>query len=319
MKTSSALLQRVSHECCRHRVVILSAQSKTGEGNMADPAPAIDEGQLDFVEFRGKQVRRVLYEDEWHFSVVDVIEAVTESPRPRQYWTDLKRKLADEGADEQVYANIVQLKMLAADGRERPTDAADTETMFRIVQSVSSKKAEPIKRWLAKVGYERILESQNPSIAIKRAIINYKILGYDDEWITQRVKSIDSRHALTSEWSKRGVKKGPEFGVLTNVVQKETFGIEVKQHRGFKGLKKAHNLRDHMTNTELALTTLGEVATKDIAVAKDAQGFGQNKNAAHAGGKVAGDARRALEEQTNKEVISNSNFLPSRNQKKLGK
>ena len=186
---------------------------------MADNVPAIGEGQFEFVEFKGKKVRRVLHNDEWYFSVVDVVEAVTESGRPGKYWNDLKTQLEKEGSD-QLSANIGKLKMPSADGKERPTDAADTETIFRILQSIPSKKAERVKRWLAKVGYERILEFQNPEIAIKRAIFDYKIKGYDDEWINARVRTILSRNELTSEWGRRGVRDGKEYAALTNAIQK---------------------------------------------------------------------------------------------------
>lgn len=285
---------------------------------MTDTTPVIGEGQLDFAEFRGTKVRRVLQSDEWYFSVVDVIEAVSESKTPRRYWSELKATLRKEGADDQLFDNIEQLKMPSADGKMYATDTANTETMFRIVQSIPSKKVELLKRWLARVGYERILEAQNPDIAVKRAILNYRILGYDDKWIDARMQSIATRHALTGEWSRRGVKDGPEFATLTDVVQKGTFGLGAAQHRAVKNIKKSHNLRDHMTNTELIFTMLGETATKEIAVEDDARGFVENKKAAKAGGTVAGDARIALERRLNRRVVSEHNFLPNRNQKKLG-
>ena len=271
--------------------------------------PVIVEGQLEITDFKGSEIRRVLHEDEWFFSVVDVMEAVTETASPRRYWSDLKRKLASEEGFDQLYDLIVQLKMLGADGKERITDAANTETMFRIIQSVRSKKAEPFKRWLAKVGYERILEFQNPDIAIKRAVLDYKVQGRQDEWIDARVRSIMVRQDLTSEWSRRGVKEGLEYGILTNVIQEETFGVGVKGHKSIKGLKKNHNLRDHMTSTELIFTMLGERSTKDITIASDARGFPKNKVAAQKGGKVAGDARIALEKETNQLVVAQTNFL----------
>ena len=278
--------------------------------------PAINEGQFEIAEFRGKEVRKVLHDDEWYFSVVDVIEAITESPRPAKYWNDLKTRLTEQEGFDQLSANIGKLKMPGADGRERPTDAANTETVFRIIQSIPSKKAEPFKRWLAKVGYERILEYQNPEIAIKRAIIDYKIKGYDDEWINARVRSIMARNDLTSEWSRRGVKEGMEYGILTNIIQEATFGIGVKDHKDLKHLRKSHNLRDHMTDIELIFTMLGERSTRDIAIATDAQGFFPNKRAAKDGGKVAGDARQALEKKTGKRVLSESNFLGPKAQQK---
>ena len=283
-------------------------------------SPIIADGQLEIAEFRGEEIRRVLHDDEWHFSVVDVIKTVTGSDRPRQHWSDLKRKLVnDEGFDE-LYEKIVQLKMPGADGKERLTDTANTETMFRIIQSIPSKKAEPFKRWLAKVGYERILEYQNPDIAIKRAVLDYQMQGRQDEWIDARVRSIIARQDLTSEWSRRGVREGQEYGILTNVIQEGTFGVGVQGHKRIKGLKKSHNLRDHMTSTELIFTMLGERSTKDIAIASDSQGFYQNKDAAQRGGKVAGDARVALEQQTGKRVVSQGNFLKAKgSQEKLKK
>ena len=281
-------------------------------------ALVIAEGQLGIEKFKGKAVRKVLYDDEWYFSVVDVVEVLTDASIPRRYWTDLKAKLAKEEGYDELYDKIVQLKMPGSDGKFYSTDTANTETIFRIVQSVASKKAEPFKRWLARVGYERILEYQNPEIAIKRAILSYKVQGYDEDWIERRVQSILARHELTGEWARRGVREGQEYAVLTNVVQEGTFGIGVKPHMNLKGLKKTHNLRDHMTSTELIFTMLGETSTKDIAIATDAQGFIQNKQAATNGGKVAGDARSALEKQTGKPVVSKSNFLsPTDNTKQL--
>ena len=206
--------------------------------------------------------------------------------------------------------------MAAGDGRQRFTDAADTETVFRIIQSIPSKKAETFKRWLAKVGYDRLLDGQNPEIAIKRAILDYQIKGYDDDWINARVRSIMARNDLVSEWGRRGIKEGREYAVLTNVIQEETFGRGVGSHKDLKSLKKHHNLRDHMTDTELIFTMLGERSTKDIAVATDAHGFPENKQAASDGGQVAGDARKALELKTGKRVLSESNFLPERREPK---
>ena len=273
-------------------------------------ASVLGEGQLEIAEFRGKEIRKVLHEDEWHFSIVDVVEAITETSNPRRYWSDLKRKLVDVEGFSQLYANIVQLEMPGPGGKQYATDAADTETVFRIIQSIPSKKAEPFKRWLAKVGYDRLLEYQNPEIAIKRAILDYQTKGYDDDWINARVRSIMARNDLVSEWGSRGIKEGQEYAILTNVIQKATFGLGVGNHKGLKSLKKHHNLRDHMTDTELIFTMLGERSTKDIAVATDAQGFPANKQAANDGGQVAGDARKALERKTSQRVLSDSNFLP---------
>ena len=273
--------------------------------------PVVAEGQLEINAFKGKEIRKVLHNNEWHLSMVDVIGAVVETPAPRRYWSDLKSRLVKEETGIELYEKIVQLKMPAADGKEYPTDAADTETVFRIIQSIPSKKAEPFKRWLAKVGYERILEFQNPDIAIKRAVMDYKIRGYSDEWIQSRVRSILVRNELTGEWAQRGVE-GQEYGVLTNVIHEETFGLGVAPHQIYKGLKKSHNLRDHMTDVELLFTALGEKSTVNIAVANDAQGFHQNKTAATAGGKIAGGARQNLEKETKQRVVSRTNHLPDK-------
>lgn len=270
----------------------------------ADVVPA--EGELQVSMFGTKEIRRVFHNQEWYFSVVDVIEAITDSDRGRKYWSDLKAKLRKEGS--QLSDEIGQLKMPGSDGKEYATDAANTETVFRIVQSIPSPKAEPLKRWLARVGYERMLEAQNPDIAINRAIMDYRIQGYPDEWIDVRVKTIQSRRELTDEWDQRGVE-GREFGILTNVISEETFGLGVRQHAEVKGLGRGNNLRDHMTDLELILTMLGEKSTVNIARARDAQGFVENKNAAEDGGRVAGEARKNLEAQLGHDVVSPSNHL----------
>ena len=282
-----------------------------------EKAQVVADGQLEIEDFKGKEVRKVLYDDEWHFSVVDVVAALTESSTPRRYWRDLKHKLAQEEGSEQLYDEIVQLKMPAGEGKNPPTDAANTETIFRIIQSIPSKKAEAFKRWLAKVGYERILEYQNPDIAIKRAILDYKMRGYEEDWINERVRSILVRQELTGEWARRGVREGKECAILTNLIQEKTFGFGVQSHKDLlKMLKKSHSLRDHMTDMELLFTRLGETSTREIAVASDSQGFRQNQKAADAGGTVAGDARRALEKQTGQRVVSKENFLPAKGDQK---
>ena len=271
----------------------------------------VPEGQLEITEFKGAGVRKVLHNDEWYFSVIDVIAAIAEPTNPRRYWSDLKAKLAKTEGYDELYENIVQLKMFGPDSKARLTDAANTETIFRVVQSIPSKKAEPFKRWLAKVGYERVLEFQNPEIAIKRAVLDYRIKGYADEWINARVRSILTRNELTTEWKRRGVDDGTEYAALTNAIQQATFGLGVQSHKTLKSLKKRHSLRDHMTDVELIFTMLGERSTRDIAVADNAQGFTENKDSADAGGKVAGDARLALEKRTGRQVVSEHNFLPN--------
>ena len=290
-------------------------------GKKAKGTPyVVSEGQLGIEAFKGNEIRKVLHENEWYFSVVDVVEALTSSPRPSQYWSTLKKKLIEEGGGDQLFHNMEQLKIPSADGKSYSTDTANTETIFRIVQSIPSKKAEIFKRWLAKVGYERILEYQNPEIAVKRAILDYKRKGHDDEWIQRRVRSILARQELTGEWARRGLREGQEYATLTNLIQEKTFGLGIKGHRKFKSLDDKHNLRDHMTSTELIFTMLGETSTRDIAVATDAQGFMANRTAAENGGTVAGDARLALEQQTGAPVVSRNNFLPPKgDQKQLPK
>ena len=272
----------------------------------------VAEGQLEIAEFKGNEIRKVLHDDEWYFSIVDVVKAVVETVSPARYWNDLKSKLAREEMGVEFYDFIVKLKMPGVDGKEYPTDAANTETLFRIIQSIPSKKAEPFKRWLARVGYERILEFQNPDIAIKRAVLDYKIKGYGDEWIEARVRSILVRNELVGEWNERGVSEPSEYAILTNDVHVGTFGLGVQPHKQYKRLKKGHNLRDHMTDLELLFTALGEKSTVNIAVSTDAQGFDENRSAAIDGGKVAGVARKALETKTGKRVVSDGNFLPNK-------
>lgn len=269
----------------------------------------IPEGQLDLVPFKKHAIRRCLHNDEWFFAIIDVIEALTQSNQPRRYWSNLKRQLSDKEGFSELYDEIVQLAMPAADGKLRETDAANTETLLRIIQSIPSSRAEPFKRWLAKVGYERIQEIQDPEIAIKRAILTYQIQGHTDGWIEKRVRSIVARKELTSEWRKRGVMEGQEYAVLTNVISQGTFGIPTQDHKRVKSLKNAHNLRDHMTDLELILTMLGETSTKEIARGRDAQGFDENAGAAKAGGSIAGGARKQIESETGKRVVSGQNFL----------
>ena len=267
-------------------------------------------GQFEVIVFNDKEVRRVFHDNEWHFSVVDVIEAITDSASPSRYWNELRAKLAKEEGCEELFANIEKLKMVATDGKERPTDAANVETLFRIVQSVPSKKAEPIKRWLAKVGYERILEAQNPDIAIKRAILDYKLKGRDDEWINNRVRCLLNREELESEWSRRGIQ-GKQYGILTNLIHEKTFNIAVQTHKQIKQLGKSHSLRDNMTSDELLFTSLGESATRQIAIKNNAQGLNPNKRAATEGGSLAGRARKEFEDATGSPVVSAANFLPA--------
>jgi len=269
----------------------------------------IPEGELQICRFAGSEIRKVCHHDEWFFSVVDVVGAISGSSQPSRYWADLKKQMAqDEGVND-TFGKIESVKMLRSDGKAYPTEAANTETIFRIIQSIRSPKAEPFKQWLAKVGYERIQEHQNPSIAIKRAIVDYQLQGRAMEWIEARLRTIVSRKELTDEWHARGVKDNWEYGALTDTISKESFGKTTKEHKEYKTLGKKHSLRDNMTEMELILTMLGETSTKQIARHKDAKGFEQNKVAARLGGSIAGNARKQLEEQTGQSVLSKENKL----------
>ncbi len=259
--------------------------------------------------FQGKGIRRTWHNNEWYFSVVDIVAVLTDSPTPRQYWGKVKDR---EFEKLELSPFWVQLKLLSADGKEYLTDCANTENIFRIIQSIPSKKAEPFKRWLAKVGYERIREIENPELAQERAKEYYELKGYPKDWIEKRVRGIAIRQELTDEWSQRGVGDEREYAILTNEISTATFGIPIKKHKQVKGLDpkfKNQNLRDHMTDRELVFTMLGEVSTTDIARARDAQGFSENKDAARKGGEIAGGARRKLEYETGEWVVSSDNYL----------
>lgn len=241
-------------------------------------------------------------EEKYYFSVVDVIAALTESSVAKRYWTDLKRRLKAEGADE-VYAKIVQLKMPAADGKNYATDAADLEQILRIVQSIPSKKAEPLKRWLAEVGSQRIQQMIDPELAIQQAVADYKKLGYSDKWIANRVKSIDARNELTNEWKRSGMQEGRDFAILTDLITKAWSGKTTKEYKKFKGLTK-ENLRDNMSTIELALNTLAEASTTEISKRKNPKTMMQNMQIAKEGGNVAKAARNQLEATIGESVVS---------------
>lgn len=258
--------------------------------------------------FKGKQIRKVIHNDEWYFSITDIIDALTDSANSRRYWSDLKRKLVENEGFAQLYEKIVQLKMESSDGKKYQTDAANTETMFRIIQSIPSPKVEPFKRWLAKVGYERIQEIEDPELASKRIRATYKAKGYPDDWIEKRMRGIAIRETLTNEWEQRGVKEQREYAILTAEISEATFGLKPSEHKKLKSLKK-ENLRDHMTDLELIFTMLGEASTTEITVQQDAQGFQENKEAARTGGKIAGNARKELEAKSGRRVVSPSNFI----------
>ena len=243
-------------------------------------------------------------EEEWYFSIVDVVGVLTETERPRKYWSDLKKKLQQEGCE--VSEKIGHLKMLSADGKMRLTDVANTEQLLRIIQSVPSKKAEPFKQWLAEVGRERIEEVIDPELTIDRALETYLKKGYSNEWINQRLQSIQVRKELTDEWENKGVKKGIEFAILTDEITKAWSGMTTRGYKTLKGLKK-ENLRDNMTTTEIILNMLAETATKEISKQENPNTFDENKKIAQRGGKIAGNARMELEKEIGHTVISDKN------------
>ena len=242
--------------------------------------------------------------EKWYFSIIDVIEILTGSERPRKYWNDLKKKLEDEGSE--LSENIGQLKMPAPDGKMRLTDVADTEQLLRFIQSVPSPKAEPFKMWLAKVGNERIEETEDPELAFDRAMETYLKKGYSKNWINQRLKSIEVRKELTDEWDKRSVKKGLEYAILTDEITKAWAGLTTKEYKQLKNLKK-ENLRDHMTNLELVLNMLAETSTTELSKKEKPQSLTENKKVARKGGGVAGSARKDLEEKLAKSIITPEN------------
>lgn len=273
--------------------------------------PSIPDSDGRIVVFQEQAIRRTWHEEQWWFSVIDVVGTLSESAIPKRYWSDLKRKLAQEAGSGQPYEWIVRLKLLAPDGKQRETDCANTETLFRIIQSIPSPKAEPFKRWLAQVGYERVKEIEDPELATARTRELYEAKGYPKDWIDKRLRSIAVRGALTEEWKQRGVTEGREYSILTAEIARATFGVTPGDHKKLKGLEqaKAANLRDHMTDLELIFTMLGEASTTEIAKRKDAKGFQQNKTAAKEGGTVAGNARKELEAKSGKSVISSENYL----------
>ena len=255
--------------------------------------------------FQDKKIRRIWHDDKWFFSVVDVVEVLTDSPTPRQYWGKVKDR---EFIALELSPIWVQLKLIAEDGKLRETDCANTEALFRIIQSIPSPKAEPFKLWLAKVGYERVQEIENPELAQERMKKLYELKGYSKEWVEKRLRGIAIRQELTDEWKNRGVSKDVEFAILTNEISKATFGKTVEEYKELKELKR-ENLRDHMDDLELIFTMLGEAATTRITKVKDTVGLEENKVAARQGGEVAGNARKELEEKTGESVLTANNFL----------
>lgn len=264
----------------------------------------------DIKLFEGNRIRSSWdnEKEEWYFSIIDILAVLTGSNNPRRYWSDLKRKMKDEEGADQLYENIVQLKLKSPDGKMRETDVADMQGIFRIIQSVPSPKAEPFKMWLAEIGKERIDETIDPELTIDRALATYLKKGYTREWINQRLQAIQVRKELTDTWQDHGVKEGKEYAILTNEISKAWSGMTTRQYKDLKGLKK-ENLRDNMSTTELILNMLAETATKDIAKSSNPQGLEENKKVAKRGGNIAGNARREIEAETGKPVITSRNAI----------
>ena len=263
--------------------------------------------------FQGKQVRKTIHDDEWWFSVIDVIKVLTGSERPRKYWNDLKVKLNNEGFLE-LSEKIGQLKLESSDGKKYLTDCANTETMFRIIQTIPSPKVEPLKRWLAKVGKERIDEIQDPELAMNRMKEIYEKKGYPKEWIEKRARGIAVRHTLTDEWKKRGLKQKIEYAILTNEIMQGTFDMKAEEYKKHKGLDR-ENLRDHMDDLELILTMLGEATTTRLHQSRDSKGYKPLKKDAKDGGGVAGRTRKDIEKQSGKSVRTKKNHLKLKKRK----
>jgi hypothetical protein len=270
------------------------------------------EAENAMVVFEGENIRRHRHQDHWYFVVTDIVRVLTNTPNPSDYIKKMRRR--DEAFNE-GWGQIVTPLKIATSGGPQLLNCVDTENAFRLIQSIPSQKAEPFKRWLAKVGYERVQEIQDPELAQKRMKMIYRAKGYSDEWIEKRVRGIAIRDELTDEWKNRDVKTPPEFAILTAEISKATFGITPSEYRKVKGID-AQNLRDHMNDLELIFTMLGEASTTKIARKKDAQGFDENKIAANEGGSVAGIARTALEEKTGESVVSKENYLKEVESKK---
>ncbi len=266
------------------------------------------------IPFEGKEIRKTWHNDEWYFSIFDVIISMTDTTNPKRYWNDLKRR--DPEFDKQGGTQIsYPLKMQTAGGKQNVL-CANTEGIFRIIMSVPSPKAEPLKMWLAEQGKRTLDETENPELMTQRQIELYKLKGYSDEWIKERLQSIDTRKRLTDEWQKRAVKEGKEYSILTAIIAKGTFGLNPSEHKKVKGLEKPnHELRDHMTPMELILTAFSEEATRQIAMRDDAKGFNENQDAAHLGGKIGGNARKNFEKTTGLNVVSSENYLPTTKEK----
>jgi len=257
--------------------------------------------------FKGKKIRRIIYLNEWWFSVVDVIEALTDSSKPNVYWSAMKARVKNEDGI-QLSTICKQLKLESSDGKKYETDCADTERIFRIIQSIPSPKAEPFKRWLAKVGYERVQEIENPELATKRTRVLYKLKGYPEDWIEKRMRGIAIREELTDEWQKRGAEKQKDYEILTAEISKATFGVTPAEYKKLKGLKR-ENLRDYMDDFELIFTMLGERSTTEIHRQEKSKGVPKLKQDANRGGRIAGNARKELEKEIGKTIVTSKNFL----------
>ncbi len=263
--------------------------------------------------FKGQRIRKTLHNNEWWFSVTDIVNVLTESDDAGAYWRKLKQRLNQEGSE--VVTKCHGLKLIAPDGKMRETDCADTEGIFRIIQSIPSPKAEPFKRWLAKVGYERVQEIENPELATKRTRLLYKLKGYSDGWIEKRMRGIAIREELTDEWQKRGAQEDRDYEILTAEISKAAFGVTPLEYKNLKGLKR-ENLRDHMDDFELIFTMLSERSTTEIHRTEQSQGVVKLKDDAQVGGTIAGDARKALEKKLGRTIVSQENYLRISEKKK---
>ncbi|MFH1608427.1 MAG: Bro-N domain-containing protein [Patescibacteria group bacterium] len=265
--------------------------------------------------FEGNKVRRIWHDGRWFFSVIDVIQVLTESTIPKRYWSDLKNRLKLEGSE--VYEKIVRLKLIAEDGKYRETDIADAQIMLRLIQSIPSPKAEPFKIWLAKVGQERLEEIEDPERAMLRAQKIYEMKGYSEEWIGKRMRGIAVRNTLTDEWDKRGIKNKIEYAILTNEIMQGTFDMKVEDYKKHKNLAMQHNLRDHMGDIELILTMLAEATTTKLSIDRDSKGFRKLHGDAKEGGEIVGKTRKEIENRSGKKIATQKNFLNIKKKKML--
>lgn len=276
----------------------------------------VEERNEDLVLFENKKIRMQEYNGEWYYSIVDVIEILTESSNPRDYWYRLKKRMESEELAE-LSTNCRRLKMIAKDGKIRDTECANRETIFRIIQSVPSPNAEPFKQWFARLAEERIQETINPELAVERARQTYLKKGYTDEWINARIKGIPARNELTEEWKNRGVTEQRDFAILTDEISKGTFGITTQKHKDIKNLNENQTLRDNMSPLELALTTLAEVTTTELHRTNDSQGMVELKADAHDGGEVAAITRKNIEKRIGKSIVTSENAIDFKNKKQI--